>query len=147
MLKASSGSSSHLPLNCSETCEWPSLHYHRPSEAVPAKQPAAEPTPEESPPSSSNSMPLRNGYQWGGAAYSQHRSGSAGSSTGGPCAHGTADANIRRQPPAANDFSHVDPEVMAQAQPLLTGNVVADRNIVRFYEARAQLLRRQQALT
>jgi hypothetical protein len=43
------------------------------------------------------------------------------------------------------DFSHVDPEIMAQARALLTGNAVADRNIVRFYEARAQLLRRQQA--
>lgn len=46
--------------------------------------------------------------------------------------------------PPANDFAGVDPAVMAMAGPLLTGNSVADRNIVRFYEARAQLLRRQQ---
>lgn len=117
----------------------------RPSEAVPGKEPTSESTAAGSPTSSSNSMRV-NGYQWGGAAYSQHRSGSAGSSARAQIANGTADANSRRQPLPANDFSHVDPEVMAQAQPLLTGNVVADRNIVRFYEARAQLLRRQQAL-
>lgn len=44
------------------------------------------------------------------------------------------------------DFSHIAPEVMEAAAPLLTGNGVADRNILRFYEARAAMLRRQQAL-
>ncbi len=33
---------------------------------------------------------------------------------------------------------------MKLVAPLLTGNAIADRNIVRFYEHRAQLLRRQQ---
>ena len=71
----------------------------------------------------------KHGYRWGGT-HLHHRSneGAAGS-----------------QKQVSDDFSHVDPEIMAQAKPLLTGNVVADRNIVRFYEARAQLLRRQQA--
>lgn len=50
------------------------------------------------------------------------------------------------QPDAAPDFSNVDPEVMEAARPLLTGNSVADRNIVRFYEARAAMLRRQKML-
>lgn len=55
-------------------------------------------------------------------------------------------ASVPQAPPPP-DFSHVAPEVMEAAAPLLTGNGVADRNIVRFYEARAAMLRRQQALT
>ena len=37
----------------------------------------------------------------------------------------------------------VDPEVLAAAQPMLTGNAAADRSIIQFYEARAALLRSQ----
>lgn len=43
--------------------------------------------------------------------------------------------------PATSEFNDVDPEVMAAARPLLTGNAAADRDIVRFYVARAALLR------
>ena len=41
-----------------------------------------------------------------------------------------------RSPPPA-----VDPEVLAAARPLLTGNPQADADIIKFYEARAALLR------
>ena len=37
----------------------------------------------------------------------------------------------------------VDPEVMKAAAPLLTGNPAADRDIIKFYEARAVVLKSQ----
>lgn len=103
---------------------------HRPSDVA---NTAAAALPAALPPAVSSEQPHKNGHRWGGVA---HHSGKNGESGG-------ASSCIK----PANDFSHVDPEVMAQAKPLLTGNAVADRNIVRFYEARAQLLRRQQAST
>ena len=44
---------------------------------------------------------------------------------------------------AADTFADVDPEVLAAAKPMLTGNAAADRSIIQFYEARAALLRSQ----
>jgi hypothetical protein len=104
------------------------LHY-RPSQPEQGEV-AATAVPAESLAAVANGHIQRHGFWWG-STHAHHRANGGGSA-----------GSHREQ---SNDFSHVDPEIMAQAKPLLTGNVVADRNIVRFYEARAQLLRRQQA--
>ena len=43
--------------------------------------------------------------------------------------------------PAAAPYAGVAPEVLAAARPLLTGNPQADADIIRFYQARAALLK------
>ena len=43
--------------------------------------------------------------------------------------------------PAADPYAGVAPEVLAAARPLLTGNPQADADIIRFYQARAALLK------
>ncbi len=51
-------------------------------------------------------------------------------------------------PPAAESSdptAGADPEVLAAAKPLLTGNAAADRDIIRFYTARAALLKGMRA--
>eukprot|EP00887_Chlorella_sp_A99_P006382 scaffold3.g6382.t1 len=47
------------------------------------------------------------------------------------------------QPQVPDPLVGVDPEVLAAARPLLTGNPAADADIIRFYQARAALLRSQ----
>lgn len=45
----------------------------------------------------------------------------------------------------ASLYTGVNPEVMAAARPLLTGNPAADADIIKFYQARAALLKSQSA--
>ena len=45
----------------------------------------------------------------------------------------------------ASLYTSVNPEVMAAARPLLTGNPAADADIIKFYQARAALLKSQSA--
>ena len=40
-----------------------------------------------------------------------------------------------------SEFAEVDPDILAAARPLFTGNTAADRDIVRFYTARSELLK------
>lgn len=40
-------------------------------------------------------------------------------------------------------YENVSPEVMAAAQPLLTGNLAADADIIKFYQAKAALMNSQ----
>lgn len=48
-------------------------------------------------------------------------------------------------PVLALDLRTVDPQVLAAAQPFLTGNPDADNDIIRFYVAKQQLLQKLQA--
>ena len=56
---------------------------------------------------------------------------------------GVAHAPHLRQDQDDDPFAGVDPEVLAAAKPMLTGNMAADKDIIRFYEARTKLLRSQ----
>ena len=40
-------------------------------------------------------------------------------------------------------YENVNPEVMASARPLLTGNPAADADIIKFYQAKAALMSSQ----
>eukprot|EP00873_Tetraselmis_striata_P011712 jgi/Tetstr1/431976/TSEL_021453.t1 len=72
--------------------------------------------------------------------------GAAAASPGPPSSYTKLAATLPHTaaaPGAAIDWSQVDPEVRKAAEPWLTGNAEADENIIKFYEAKAALMRGQ----
>ena len=59
--------------------------------------------------------------------------------------HDSGDSLLQPSDPQPDEdpFAGVDPEVFAAARHMLTGNLAADKDIIRFYEARTKLLRSQ----
>ena len=60
-----------------------------------------------------------------------------------PATDASDDARSQLSAPDEDPFAGIDPEVLVAARPMLTGNMAADRDIIRFYEARTKLLRSQ----
>lgn len=78
------------------------------------------------------------------SVHSDHRSSSSGGSI--QAARANSRDNLPKFSSTANtnpglDLSKVDPAVLEAAAPHLTGNAAADEDIIKFYEARAKLLR------
>lgn len=113
-------------------------------------------------------LPSFASWKTAGSFHFEHRPGSSGGSPAAPAAaleplklpaptvaasapvpapaHAPAAAAAAGAPPGGDDpTAGVDPEVLAAAKPLLTGSAAADRDIIRFYEARAALLKGMRA--
>lgn len=72
--------------------------------------------------------------------------GGSGPGAAAPGALGAAAAASAASAGAGGpNYSNVDPEVLRAARPLLTGNAAADADIIKFYTARAELLRQARA--
>ncbi len=114
------------------------------SPADPAGTSAAQPEhqPQAAAPASGAPFPAYHGYRWGSAPRLRSQLGVRQDPAASAATSGSPQLEAPSQP--SEDFANVDPAVMKLVAPLLTGNAIADRNIVRFYEHRAQLLRRQQ---